>query len=210
VDSSHGATLAQIWAYATRLGKFVEERAERLCREATPPRKARRVPKWRGLEMMAEAMEYDRNLIAARVKAKTATINDLIAGQIVGLGRPSDSYNFERIDRSFWVGAAVDWDRDAVIRDGTQIIDVRIVLPYALPVAQPKQQLNPETSARIEVIRAAIREYATTDPDLSQPRSRRYRTYRSYISSQGFNVKKRGFSDKTFEKYELEFRRKSK
>ena len=206
MDSANTSALRRIWADATPLSKFIEDRAEQLCEAPTVPGgKARGTQQLSALEGMTLIMRYDANLSIARGKARKETVNHLVAGRIVGLGRRSDSHEIETIDASFWIGA--DVEPDAVSRDGTQIIDVRIVLPDALPVEQPKQQLNPGTSARIEVIRAAIREYAKTHPELSQPRSVRYRAYRSYISSRGFDLSKRGFTNKNFEKYELEFRR---
>ena len=100
---------------------------------------------------------------------------------------------------------------DSVSRDGTKVMDVRLAPPDVLQALQDKPQPPTPSSSIAYVIRAAIAEYAKTDPRLRPPPSDRYRAYRSYISSRGFDPRKdRGFSDKTFERYEQEFRRKSK
>jgi len=210
--SAHAATLARIWADATPLAKFVKDRAERLCREGTPGSRTdtRRVGNPSTKEQLVLYMQGQTDLMAAWGRAKTDTINDLIAGRLVGLGRPSDSYSFDRIDPSVWIGAEVDW-AGTVSRDGTKIIEVRIVLPSALSAVQPNSQLEPEELTKVDAIRAAIIEYAKADPFLRQSLpSKRYRAYKSYISSKGFDPNKRGFSDKSFQKYELEFKRKIK
>jgi hypothetical protein len=217
VDPSDTSTLRQIWAKATPLSKFIEERAKRLPDGAIPAERdsnqADALPTGAAVlvPQLANLARYAGVLAAVRVardRAHADTINDLTAGQLVALGRRSDSYNIETIDASFWIGA--DVAGNAVARAGTKIIDVRIVLPDALLVLQKEQRSDLEAQRRAEVIRAAIRDYAAnTDPNLGPPRSKRYKAYRSYISSRGFDVTKRGFSDKTFEKAETEYRRES-
>jgi hypothetical protein len=211
VDSASASELRRIWADATPLSKFIEDRAEHLCREARPV-PGRTIPKSQKLspiEGMSLIMQYDADLSIARGKARKETVNHLVAGRIVGLGRRSGFHDIETIDASFWIGA--DVEPDAVSRDGTQIIDVRIVLPDVLLVEQPKQQSDLEAKRRAEVIREAIVDYAAkTDPDLGPPRSKRYKAYRAYISARRFDIKKRGFSDKRFEKAETEYRRESR
>lgn len=212
MDSGSTSALRRIWADATPLSKFIEDRAEQLCREAWPV-PSRTIPKSQKLspiEGMSLIMEYDANLSVARSKARKETLNHLVAGRIVGLGRRSGSHDIETIDASFWIGA--DVEHDAVSRDGTQIIDVRIVLPDVLPlVEQPKEQSDLEAKRRAEVMRDAIVDYAAkTDPDSGPPRSTRYKAYRAYISSRGFDINKRGFSDKRLEKAETEYRRESR
>lgn len=210
MDSASTSALRRIWADATPLSKFIEDRAEQLCEAPpVPDRKIRRTQQLSALEGMTLIMRYDANLSIARGKARKETVNHLVAGRIVGLGRRSGSHDIETIDASFWIGA--DVEPDAVSRDGTQIIDVRIVLPDALPVTQEKQRFDREAQRRAEVIGAAIRDYvANTDPNLGPPRSKRYKAYRSYISARGFDIKKRGFGDKRLEKAETEYRRESR
>jgi hypothetical protein len=218
VDPSDTSALRQIWAKATPLSKFIEERTKRLPEEAIPAdrdtNRADGLPTGAAdlVPQLANLARYAGVLAAVRVardRAEADTINDLAAGQLVALGRRSGSYDIETIDGSFWIGA--DVAGNAVARAGTEIIDVRIVLPDALPVMQPKQQSDLEAKRRAEVIREAIRDYAAKiDPNLGPPRSKRYKAYRSYISSRGFDIKKRGFSDKTFEKAETEFRREAR
>ncbi|MBV8143691.1 MAG: hypothetical protein JO184_01700 [Gammaproteobacteria bacterium] len=205
MNSSDNQALRRIWADATQLSKYVEARAETLAREAPPARdrKTRRTRQLSTLEYMALASEYDGKLHIARDKAQKATINDLIAGRIVGLGRRPGSYVFEAIKPSFWIGA--DVAGDAVTRDGVEIIEVRMVQPDAIPVDQVEaKRASPE-----DLICAAITEYLKKDPRLSRPPAERYRAYRSYISKQGRDPRReRGFGDKNLERYEGKFRSK--
>jgi hypothetical protein len=205
VNSSDNQALRRVWADATLLSKYVEDRAETLVREAPPARgrKIRRIRQPSTLEYIALASEYHGNLHIARGKAQKATINDLIAGRIVGLGRRPGSYVFEAIEPSFWIGA--DVAGDAVTREGVKIIEVRMVQPDAIPVDQAEaKKASPK-----ELICAAITEYLKKDPGLSRPPAERYRAYRAYISKQGRDPRReRGFGDKNFEKYEREFGRK--
>jgi len=210
VSTIKAATLARIWADATPLSKFVEERAEQLCRPVTPLPKCRRIQKLSTIRQLAAGMEFHANLAVARGKAQATTINDVIAGRVVGLGRPSDSYAFDVISAEFWIGAKIDW-AGTVIRGGRTVIEVRIVMPNVITSVQPKLQPGLEEMPTADVIRAAIVGYAKIDPFLRQsPPSKRFRTYKSYISSKGFDPNKRGFSDKTLEKYELEYKREIK
>lgn len=196
MDTSSTEELRRIWAGAIPLSKFIEDRTGGRAPPA-PGLKTRKIRKPSALELIFERNEVQQE-----------TIKDLIAGRLVAVGRRSDSYEFDWISASFWIGAVVI--ADTVSRDGTLLVEVGIAPPEARRDVQQKQKPNPEASARAEVRRAAIMEYLKTDPDLSAPRSKRYRAYKSYISSHGFDTNKRGFSVKTFEKDETEFRPKPK
>jgi hypothetical protein len=188
----------------------MEERAKQVPVEPSPIPVTSGVGRPSGLENLARLAELNAILRLTQDKAKADILNDLIAGRLVGFGRPSESYDFERIDASYWIGAKVDWGGSAS-RDSRTFIEVRIVMPDAIAPIQPKPQPGPGRPSKAEVIRAAIDEYAKSDSALDRPRSERYRAYRSYISSKGFKrVRDAGFSDKTFEKYEREFRNKFK
>ena len=50
--------------------------------------------------------------------------------------RTSDSYSFDWIDPSYWIGAVVDWGGTAS-RDGRKVIDIRLVPPEVIPAIQP-------------------------------------------------------------------------
>ena len=70
---------------------------------------------------------------------------------------------------------------------------------------------SPGRPSHANVIRAAIAEQARTDPRLERPRRERYENYRAYAKSQGYDPRRDdGFSEKTFEKYERQFRNKHK
>ena len=141
-----------------------------------------------------------------RDRAKTATINDLIAGRLVGLGRPAASYNLEAIDASFWIGAAVDGDTAS--RDGAKVIDVRIVNPADVPSIQPQPKSGLGRPSQRDLIFEAIADHRKTDPGLKRPRAERLRAYRSYISTKGYDPRiDAGFDVKTIEKYEAAIRR---
>ena len=103
------------------------------------------------------------------------------------------------------------WYENALTRDGQELIEIRVTTaPLGEPpAAQPQQR--PGRPSKRDVIRAAIGSYAERDPSLDRPRHERYRAYRAYISSVGFDPRKdTGFADKTLEKYEGEFRRTNK
>lgn len=206
MDTASTPALRRIWADATPLSKFIEDRAEQLCREA-PPIPRRKIPRnhqLSPLEGMALMMELNANLDTARVKALKETVNHLVAGRIVGLGRRSDSYDIEAIEGSFWIGA--DVGGDTASQRSKKMIDIRIVSPEAIPSIQPKAQAGPGRPSEGDVILAAISEYARTDPGLKRPPSVRYRAYRSYIASKGYDPDGAGFGVKTLEKYETEYR----
>ena len=83
------------------------------------------------------------------------------------------------------------------------------VAPDSIAAVSPQPRTGPGRPSNAEVIQAAIEDYARTDPGLRKPRVKRYRAYRTYISGQGIDPDF-GFSDKTFERYESEFRRNRK
>jgi hypothetical protein len=211
VDPISAEALARIWAYAVPLTKFIEEQAGKSLREATPKTKTPRVRKLSTMVMIAGAMEFDTRMKSARDIVRAQTYNDLIAGLLVGLGRPSDAYNIERVDESFWIGSKVDWISDSVSRDGRRVIDVRIVPREAIPVVQADPHTGPGRPSKAKVICQAIDAYAKSDPRLGQAPLVRYRAYRTYISQRGYDPRREtGFSIKTFEKYEREYRNKNK
>lgn len=88
-------------------------------------------------------------------------------------------------------------------------LSVAAVAPDSLAAVSPQPRPGPGRPSNAEVIQAAIENYARTDPSLRKARVKRYRAYRSYISEQGIDPDL-GFSDKTFERYESEFRRSLK
>jgi hypothetical protein len=212
VNPTSTPALRRIWADATPLSKFIEDRAEQLCREAPaiPARKIHTTEQLSTIEGMTLMMEYQGNLSIARGNAMKETVNHLVAGRIVGLGRRSDSYDIEPIEASFWIGS--DVGGDSVTRDARTIVDVRVVMPDVLPAAiEPKPQTGPGRPSAANLILEAIAYYAKTDPSLDEPRSKRFRAYRTYISQHGKDpITQDRFSDKTFEKYESEFRKKNR
>lgn len=211
MNKSLTTALARIWADAAPLYRFIEERAEQQCRQITPARGPTRARQLSTVELASRNLQLHMNLAAARDKARTATINDLIAARIVGLGRPSDFNVFERVDDSFWIGAAVDWVDGTASRDGKTVIDIRVVPADALLPLQPAVQDAPGRPSKEDVIRAAIAAYAKEDPTLARAPSERIRGYCNYISSHGYNPRNDpGFSDKTFQKYERKFRLENK
>lgn len=69
----------------------------------------------------------------------------------------------------------------------------------------------PGRPSKGDVILAAIAEHSTNDPGLKLPKSERFRAYRFYISERGYDPHREdGFSDKTIEKFETEFRKKKR
>ena len=206
MDSTSTPALRRIWADATPLSKFIEDRAEQLCREG--PATTGKTPgnrKPTAFEGIALVLEYQGNLNSARNRARTETINHLVAGRFVGLGRRSASYDIETIDSSFWIGA--DVGGDTVARGDTKIIEVRIVQPDVVQSIQPKPHSGLGRPSESKAIQEAISVYAKTDPALKRSPSVRYEAYRKHLASQGHNPKDPGFDKKTLQKYETEYRK---
>jgi hypothetical protein len=213
VNTAAKRALERIWADATSLAKVIDERAERLCGEALASRGPNVTPETApasNLAALAQAtlgLQYHVELNAALPKAIAEVTNDLVAGRLVALGRPASSHAVKRIDASFWIGADVDPLRESVTRGARKLMQVRVVSPEKMSAVEPTPQAGVGRPSKAEVIRAAIREHAKSDPGLNQPRSQRYRRYHAYISSQGYDPKKEaGFTEKTLEKYEREYR----
>jgi len=207
VDSSNTAALSRTWADAPPITKFLEQRAQQLCRKVSPARNGLQTGKLSTAEQLLAVMQHQTNMLGARDKAKINTVSDLIAGRLIGLGRGSGSYSIEAIDPGFWIGAKIDGD--GASRDDTKLIDIRITSADSISSLKVRSQPGSGRPSKADVIRAAIADYAKTDPGLDRPRLERFRRYGEFISAQGFNPRKdSGFGEKTFEKYELEYRNK--
>jgi hypothetical protein len=206
METPNTTALARIWADATPLARFIEDRAQSLCRKpdgAEPAKDA----KSSSTARLAYYLQLQTNLMSARDSARTITKNDLVAGRLVGLGRASGSYAIEAIDPSFWIGAEIDGDN--AVRDNKKVIEIRIPKSEAIPSLKLRSQPESGRPSKAEVIRAAIADYAKSDPGLDRPRLGRFRRYREFITAQGFDPRKDdGFGDKTLEKYEGEHRKK--
>ena len=104
----------------------------------------------------------------------------------------------------------MNWYGGIVIRDKQQFVDLRVVVD----TLKESPNLDEEDSDSVkEVILAAIHHHATVnnDPKLRWVPSRRYRVYFSYITSRGYDPENdRGFSEKNFQKYETQYRKKFK
>jgi hypothetical protein len=179
MNPSHTSALAQVWADATPLARFIEERAEQRRRESARARGPARGRQLSTIEQVARNLEIDVNRASARDKARTATVNDLIAARIAGLGRPSDSYVFERISESFWIGAAIDWITGSASCDGSTVIEIRIVPVDALKPVQPEVRATAGRLSKKDAIRTAIAAYAKEHPTLDRPPLERFQAYRS-------------------------------
>ncbi len=124
-------------------------------------------------------------------------------------------------------GPEIHWSKGELTVDGISYFDIRVVrcpvasqksvqpgdkqsvtaaAPDSVAAVLPQPRTGPGRPSNAEVIQAAIKDYARADPGLRKPRVKRYRAYRTYISGQGIDPDV-GFSDKTFERYESEFRR---
>ena len=105
----------------------------------------------------------------------------------------------------------MDWGGNSAIRGQEEVVDLRVLTDPKSAPAEPENVPKPGRPSKKSVIKAAIAEHAKSDPGLAQPKNERFKAYRSYIFEQGYNPRRdSGFSDKTIEKYETEFRRKSK
>lgn len=116
-------SLERIWLLATPLHEFTVNVAERQCQNS--------IPGW-PTDWSAQDATRGSNLRFQQVQARlntaqTLTIQDLVAGRIVGLGRRSQSNALEVVGESFWDGAVFDWTSETVKnREGRTVCDVRI------------------------------------------------------------------------------------
>lgn len=126
--------LAAIWADATPLARFVEERAKRRRREITST-----------VESLTRSIMDGTYLASDRKTVRAATIKDLIAERVVAIGRPSDSYAFKRINHSFWIDADIDWGNGSASLDRKTMVDIRIVRsPSKNDKSAPASSATPE------------------------------------------------------------------
>lgn len=209
VDSTSNPALTALWADATPLTKFIDERAERLFRQ-TP------AAPWLTVDAPGESsslgvriaagVESYKNRFAARDKAKAATINDLVAGRLVGLGRPSGSRDLEKIEGLFWIGAEFVSGNSVKSRGRRMMTHVRILPSDASPSLQPKPRSGPGRPSQREAIKAAIVDHARADPGWwNRSPSVRHKGYRDHIAKQGYDPSGPGFDKKTLQKYETAF-----
>jgi len=211
MDLPNTFTLSKVWADATPLATYIEERASQKVRPSTLVRKPTRRRPHSTIEYATLTIESTAKLASARAEVRSTTINDLIAARVVGIGRLSDSYELRPIPDSFWIAAKVDWILGTVSRDGTTFIDIRLVSPDVVLPPQPVMQVPPRRLSKRDAIRAAIVAYAKDDPTLDRNPNHRFQAYRAYLMSLDYNPRKdRGFSAKNFEKYETEFRNANK
>ena len=206
--SSDPEKLAKAWATATSLHAYSVEKAEQRWRESTPGWQRPQTHEVFSVGWAFRNQEFHKRLVAAQ----KATLKELIAGQIIGLGRLSGSKGIDKISGSFWIDAKVeDWFGGKVSCDGSTYSEVCVVSAGAIAPTLEKASSTVGAPSRAVVIRAAIEAYAKVDPGLVKPPSVRFRAYRAYISEHGYDPRTdRGFNQKTFEKYELEYRNKNR
>ena len=89
------------------------------------------------------------------------------------------------------------------------VVDLRVLTKSKPTTIQIEKVSNPGRPSSKSAIWAAIAAHAKKDPTLSQPRKIRFKEYRAHMSQNGYDLKRPGFSDKTLEKYETEFRRET-
>lgn len=205
--------IAREWADADPLSRFLSDRSR--LGTASPDGQGVQSGREDGpssLETAARMLRSASYQIESSRKATLETENDLVAGRLTGIGRKPNSHQFERIPASYWIGAAIEWGRDAVTRDGEELIEVRITSARTIDTrVETLEQPRPGRPTKGDVILAAISDYAADDPTLKGPRSERFRAYRAYISEQGYDPRKDdGFSDKTIEKFETEYRKEKR
>lgn len=197
--------LARTWANAVPLSKFATERAQRLAQGMGVGGDRSEEP----FAALSRAVQHHANVRVAFDRAYEETINDLIAGRLVCIGRKSKAYEFQVIDSGFWIGASIDWSGNAANRGRQSLIELRIAESPATALTPPALKQGPGRPSKAAAIRAAIAEYSKSDARLSRPPFERYRAYRAYLTDRGFDLRREsGFKDKTFEKYEREFRLK--
>lgn len=205
------AAIAQQWADAPTLHEYLKDCAAQLRaakRSAVGTRDSG--SKIHPLEGAVLSLQEFNATQAALKEAARKVNDDLVANRIACIGRTQDTVSLERISASFWIGAQIHWDKDLAVRRAAKIVDLRVVTePKSAPI-EIESSPKPGRPSKKEVIRKAIEEHAKSDPGLMRPKLERFKAYRSYISCHGYNPhQESGFSDKTIEKYETEFRRKS-
>ena len=208
MDSSSNPALARIWADATPLSRFIEDRAQQLFRQtpAAPWSTVDATGQSSSLGVrVAAGLESYKDLLAARDRAKTDTINDLVAGRLLGMGRPSGSRKLEEIEALFWIGAEF-LPGNSAQSARRKMVHVRVVPSDASPSAQPKPRAGPGRPSQREAIKAAIIDHARADPGWwNRSPSVRHKAYRDHIAKQGYDPSGPGFDKKTLQKYETAF-----
>ena len=204
------AAIAKQWADAPTLHEHLRDCAAQL-RDAKRSSDEIRVSssEMHPLESAVRSLQ-EQNAMQSALKEAERTVNDdLVANRVACIGRLQDSAKLEHISASFWIGAQIHWYKNLAVRGAETMIDLRVVSEAVSAPSEPETAPKPGRPSKKEVIRRAIAEYAKSDPGLVHSKGERFRAYRSYISNHGYNPRQEpGFSDKTIEKYETEFRKK--
>ena len=206
------SALARQWADAETLCDFLKTRAEsiRMATQGTET-SGKPISEMSSVEIAVLTLRGNTDLQAALAEAKRGISDEVVAGRIYCIGRRRDSLEFEKVPPSFWIGAKIDWGGDAVGRDDEEFMDLRVLTGSI--AAPPEVQDEPRSGrpSKGNVILAAIEKYANDDPGLKGTKSKRFRSYRSYISEQGYDPRTDpGFGDKTIEKFETAYRKKKR
>ena len=204
--------LARQWAAAVTLYDFLKNRAEsiRMAMHGTET-SGKPISEMSSIEIAVLSLRGDAQFQPFLAEAKRAVSDELVAGQIYCIGRLRDSHEFENVPPSFWIGAEIDWGGDAVVHNDEEFTDLRVLTGSIATAPEGQDEPKPGRPSKRDVIFAAIEKYATDDPSLKGAKSERFRNYRSYISEQGYDPHTDpGFGDKTIEKFETEFRKKSR
>jgi hypothetical protein len=205
-------SFAEQWADAPTLDEYMNECAAHL-RDAQRSAERTRQPTSEVTPLQGAVLSLqEHSAMRTALKAAMRKIcDDLVANRIACIGREKESDNLKHISASFWIGAKIRWDEDTAIRGTKEFVDLRVVTDTMLEPIEPEQRIKPGRPSRKDVILDAITQHAISDPGLMRPKRERFDAYRSYISDQGYDPHQdSGFSEKTLEKFETKFRRKSK
>jgi hypothetical protein len=141
-------------------------------------------------------------------------LDELLRGKLEALARPDeDSGEVDHLDARYWVGFKLDSEHDAAHRGDEILFDVRIVLKASRStrvskVQRPKARGKPGPKSNEEWIRLAIETVPSRHPNWrSFNLMRRVHYYLRFLKEEtNADTTKRGFSPKTFEKFEGEMR----
>ncbi|WBQ14216.1 hypothetical protein L2D00_05910 [Hyphomonadaceae bacterium BL14] len=209
-----GVSLQNAWETLA----LAEEVAERATLDAWKPEIAGKGPKsfLDGLSAIANgALEVQRNLNLRkelRNRFEERILDELFNEELYGYGypvTPSPARMPRRIDPAFWENPVVEWHEGKARLDNIAFNRIRIVNPERYPQfdLSPKR---PGPISHAETINWAIALHTESEPDFWQKSDHiRIQRMRKSINVEfGIDTNSvRGFGDKTFQKYLLEFKK---
>jgi hypothetical protein len=231
--ASQQDTHLSIWAHADWLSELVQRRIDAIPHDKQELREIRRSSKppkqapdtnfaqsMRQLGANLSLADYDKR----RRELTEKQLRDEFVGarhRVFARREDDETDSVVELAPAFWPGAKFHSSRSAVSKRGVVFVDVRVVAgsvgaapTLAIATAAeaqpkpPKAKLKPGPKSKESYIRRAIQEVPSSVPNwksLNLPR--RYRHYMHFLKSKtDADTSLKGFSAKTFEKFEGKMR----